>query len=68
MPPASLPATASARLSVALPAALAASALFALATGAIAVRTRGVYFIMITLAFGQMAFFVATSLAALRRR
>jgi branched-chain amino acid transport system permease protein len=50
-------------LSLALPAALAASALFALATGAIAVRTRGVYFIMITLAFGQMAFFVATSLA-----
>jgi branched-chain amino acid transport system permease protein len=50
-------------LSVALPAALAASALFALATGAVAVRTRGVYFIMITLAFGQMAFFVATSLA-----
>lgn len=50
-------------LSIALPAALAASALFALATGAIAVRTRGVYFIMITLAFGQMAFFVATSLA-----
>src|SRR5262249_5169022 len=47
----------------ALPAALAASALFALATGAIAVRTRGVYFIMVTLAFGQMAFFVATSLA-----
>jgi branched-chain amino acid transport system permease protein len=50
-------------LSIALPAALAISALFALATGAIAVRTRGVYFIMITLAFGQMAFFVATSLA-----
>ena len=50
-------------LVLALPAALVASALFALATGAIAVRTRGVYFIMITLAFGQMAFFVATSLA-----
>jgi branched-chain amino acid transport system permease protein len=50
-------------LSLALPAALLASALFALITGAIAVRTRGVYFIMITLAFGQMAFFVATSLA-----
>jgi branched-chain amino acid transport system permease protein len=50
-------------LCIALPVALAASALFALATGAIAVRTRGVYFIMITLAFGQMAFFVATSLA-----
>jgi len=50
-------------LSIALPAALATSALFALATGAIAVRTRGVYFIMITLAFAQMAFFIATSLA-----
>ena len=50
-------------LILALPAAIAASALFALLTGAIAVRTRGVYFIMITLAFGQMAFFVATSLA-----
>ena len=50
-------------LGLALPAALLASALFALLTGAIAVRTRGVYFIMITLAFGQMAYFVATSLA-----
>ncbi len=50
-------------LVLALPAALMASALFALLTGAIAVRTRGVYFIMITLAFCQMAFFVATSLA-----
>jgi branched-chain amino acid transport system permease protein len=50
-------------LVLALPAALLASALFALLTGAIAVRTRGVYFIMITLAFCQMAFFVATSLA-----
>ena len=49
-------------LAVALPAALAASAAFALVTGAIAVRTHGVYFIMITLAFGQMAFFVAASL------
>jgi len=47
---------------IALPAALAASALFALATGAVSLRTRGVYLIMITLAFGQMAYFVATSL------
>ncbi len=44
-------------------AALAACALFALVTGAISLRTKGVYFIMITLAFGQMLFFLATSLA-----
>jgi branched-chain amino acid transport system permease protein len=49
---------------VQLPAALAASALFALVTGAISLRTKGVYFIMITLAFGQMLYFLATSLAA----
>ena len=48
---------------VALPAALALSALYALLTGAVCLRTRGVYFIMITLAFGQMAFFTASSLA-----
>lgn len=45
-------------------AALAASAIFAAITGAISLRTRGVYFIMITLAFGQMLFFLATSLAS----
>jgi branched-chain amino acid transport system permease protein len=44
--------------------ALGASALFALVTGAISMRTKGVYFIMITLAFGQMLFFLATSLSA----
>jgi branched-chain amino acid transport system permease protein len=44
--------------------ALLVSCLFALATGAISLRTKGVYFIMITLAFGQMLFFLATSLAA----
>lgn len=43
--------------------AVAVSALFALVTGAISLRTRGVYFIMITLAFGQMAFFFFTSLS-----
>ncbi len=42
----------------------AAAALFALVTGALSLRTRGVYFIMITLAFGQMAFFFAVSLSA----
>lgn len=51
-------------LSVQLPVAVLAAAAFALLTGAIALRTRGVYFIMITLAFGQMLFFLATSLAA----
>ncbi len=43
--------------------ALAASALIALVIGAVSLRTQGVYFIMITLAFGQMLFFLATSLA-----
>ena len=44
--------------------ALAVSALVALVVGALSLRTQGVYFIMITLAFGQMLFFLATSLAA----
>jgi len=46
------------------PAAVAGAALFALLTGAVSLRTSGVHFIMITLAFGQMAFFTASSLAA----
>ncbi|MBK4215085.1 branched-chain amino acid ABC transporter permease [Paracoccus caeni] len=46
-------------------AAMAAAALFAVVTGAISLRTRGVYFIMITLAFGQMAFFFFVSFSAL---
>lgn len=49
---------------VQLPVAIAASALFALVTGAISLRTKGVYFIMITLAFGQMAYFFMVSLSA----
>jgi branched-chain amino acid transport system permease protein len=48
---------------VALPVALVASGLFALAIGVVCLRTKGVYFIMITLAFGQMLFFIASSLA-----
>jgi branched-chain amino acid transport system permease protein len=44
------------------PLALAASALFALAVGALSLRTRGVYFIMITLAFAQMVYYIAIGL------
>jgi branched-chain amino acid transport system permease protein len=45
------------------PVALIASALFALVIGALSLRTRGVYFIMITLAFAQMAYYVASGLS-----
>jgi branched-chain amino acid transport system permease protein len=48
---------------IALPAAILVSMLFAWITGIVCVRTKGVYFIMITLAFGQMVYFIATSLA-----
>src|SRR5207245_865297 len=44
------------------PVALAASALYALVVGALSLRTRGVYFIMITLAFAQMIYYVAIGL------
>ncbi len=40
---------------------VAVSGIFALLIGAISLRTRGVYFIMITLAFAQMLFYVANS-------
>ena len=43
---------------ITLPAALALCALFSLITGALVLRTRGIYFIMVTLAFAQMAYFV----------
>jgi len=43
------------------PVALAISGLAALVFGAISLRTRGVYFIMITLAFAQMAYFLGVS-------
>jgi branched-chain amino acid transport system permease protein len=45
------------------PVALLVSALFALVVGALSLRTRGVYFIMITLAFAQMAYFIVAGLA-----
>jgi branched-chain amino acid transport system permease protein len=44
------------------PVAIMVTALLGLAIGAISLRTRGVYFIMITLAFAQMLFFLFTSL------
>jgi len=46
---------------VAFPAAMAAAGLFALAVGAVSLRTRGVYFIMITLAFAQMVYYLFIS-------
>ncbi len=45
-----------------IPLAVGLAALFALITGVICLRTRGVYFIMITLAFAQMAFFAFVSI------
>jgi branched-chain amino acid transport system permease protein len=47
---------------IAWPAAFALSGLFAFVVGLISLRTQGVYFIMITLAFAQMLFYLATSL------
>ena len=41
-----------------LPAATLAAALYALGVGALSLRTKGVYFIMVTLAFAQMAYYV----------
>jgi branched-chain amino acid transport system permease protein len=41
-----------------LPASMLAAALYALVVGVLSLRTSGVYFIMVTLAFAQMAYFV----------
>ena len=38
--------------------AIGAAALYALFVGALSLRTKGIYFIMVTLAFAQMAYFV----------
>jgi len=47
-----------ASLALLLPLAMAAAAAYAIVVGALSLRTRGVYFIMVTLAFAQMAYFV----------
>ena len=44
------------------PVGLITSGLFALIIGAISLRTKGVYFIMITLAFAQMMYFLSVSI------
>src|SRR5215510_394686 len=49
---------------VSWPLAAALSAFFALAIGAVSLRTRGVYFIMITLAFAQMTYYLSISMRA----
>ena len=41
-----------------LPAAVLAAAAWALVMGALSLRTQGVYFIMVTLAFAQMAYYI----------
>jgi branched-chain amino acid transport system permease protein len=41
-----------------VPLAVGAAAAYAVVVGALSLRTRGVYFIMVTLAFAQMAYFV----------
>ena len=47
-----------ANLLVVVALAVGASGLYALAVGALSLRTKGVYFIMVTLAFAQMAYYV----------
>src|SRR6185503_1563214 len=47
---------------IAWPVAIAVAALAALVIGAMSLRTRGVYFIMITLAFAQMVYYIFVSL------
>ncbi len=49
---------------IAWPLAIGVAAVTALVIGAISLRTRGVYFIMITLAFAQMIYYILVSLKA----
>ena len=50
--------------SVAWPTAMVVAGLFALLIGAVSLRTQGVYFIMITLAFAQMMYYLVVSFKA----
>jgi branched-chain amino acid transport system permease protein len=52
------PASEAASLLWLLPVCIVAAALYAMAVGALSLRTKGVYFIMVTLAFAQMAYYV----------
>ena len=52
------PADAPGSLALLLPLAMGTAALYALFVGVLSLRTSGVYFIMVTLAFAQMAYFV----------
>ena len=47
-----------ASIAVLLPLAMLGAGAYALVVGALSLRTKGVYFIMVTLAFAQMAYFV----------
>jgi branched-chain amino acid transport system permease protein len=52
------PADAGLSIALTLPAAIAASGIAALLIGALSLRAKGFFFLMVTLAFGQMVFFV----------
>ncbi|WP_442947261.1 branched-chain amino acid ABC transporter permease [Noviherbaspirillum sp.] len=52
------PDAAAGSIAVLLPLAVLGAGVYALAVGALSLRTKGVYFIMVTLAFAQMAYFV----------
>ena len=52
------PSSEAASLAWLLPASVLAAAAYALVVGALSLRTKGVYFIMVTLAFAQMAYYV----------
>jgi len=52
------PADAAPSLAWLLPSCMALAAAYALFVGALSLRTKGVYFIMVTLAFAQMAYYV----------